>query len=70
MLQRTSYCRKTGNEVYVKQLTVIHAEMDASLNYKDIGPRRIRKRNIWANLGGMTTCKNCGTMYDQAKGFM
>ena len=32
--------------------------------------RLLRKRNIWANLGGMTTCKNCGTMYDQAKGFI
>ena len=43
MLQRTSECRKTVNEAYEKLLTVIHAEMDASLNYKDIGPTALKK---------------------------
>ena len=44
MLQRISDCRKTVNEAYEKLFTVIHAEMDALLNYKDIGPTALKKK--------------------------
>ena len=37
LLQHATDCRKTVNEAYKTLLTNVHAEMDESLNYKDIG---------------------------------
>ena len=62
LLQHATDCRKTVNEAYKTLLTTVHAEMDESLNYKDIGPTAHKKADIWANLGGMIICKIYGTM--------
>ena len=59
--------RKTVNEAYEKLLTVVNAEMDKSLNYKDTGLTRLKNRSIWVNQCGMTTSKIYGIMWDAVK---